>query len=106
MISKSQARQAFYKAAETIERNPELYDFNYMEVGGEGCPACMWGHVGRELGFGARDSVGLVAAGVGVAEAELYWISDEDCEDPQIVASKYLRPFADKYFPESETEAA
>ena len=42
-ISNAQARDAFYKAADVIERNPDSYDFGRVLVGDDGCPACMWG---------------------------------------------------------------
>ena len=111
-ISNAQARDAFYKAADVIDRNPDSYDFGRVLVGDDGCPACMWGHVGRVLGFDAKFGIRGVADLFEMTTERLYtcfvdWNQD-GFDDPATKgyhtdaakAAQRLRNFADKHFPE------
>ena len=117
-ISNAQARDAFYKAADVIERNPDMYGFLNVEVGDDGCPACMWGHVGRVLGFGSDVCVEVVAWALGMNTDSLYTYSgkwnDKGFDDPSTEgyvrdapeAAQRLRNFADKHFHEVRAYAS
>ena len=110
-ISNAQARDAFYRAADVIERNPDNYNFGSVLVGDDGCPACMWGHVGRVLGFDAKFCIRGVAHLFEMTTERLYtcfvdWNQD-GFDDPDTKgyisdaakAAQRLRNFADKQFP-------
>ena len=111
-ISNAQARDAFYRAADVIDGDPDSYNFFNVEVGDDGCPACMWGHVGRVLGLRAEFGVRGVAHVFGMNTDSLYAYSekwnDKGFDDPSTEwysrdaaqAAQRLRNFADKHFPE------
>ena len=111
-ISDAQARDAFYRAADVIDGDPDSYKFFKFNVGDEGCPACMWGHVGRVLGFGSDVCNTVVADVFGMTTERLYKRIDglytDGFDDPSTGgyvrdaahAAQRLRNFADKYFPE------
>ena len=111
-ISNAQARDAFYRAADVIDGNPDSYNFFKVEVGDEGCPACMWGHVGRVLGFNVNLGIADVAGLFGMTTQRLYTCIDglytDGFDDPDTKgyisdaakAAQRLRNFADKHFPE------
>ena len=103
----ARARAAFYQAAEYIEANPQMYDYTKVSVG-ENCKACMWGHVGRALGFSSNSCIAIVAESVGVETHDLYNYQREGPGDrfhtsPKIAALK-LRLFADGHWPAESTE--
>jgi hypothetical protein len=108
----AQLRRAFYQAAADIEARPDLYDFYSKEVGEGGCPACMWGHVGRALKMSAENSNSYVAFAAGFPDPEfygwdfgntgvLYSFQGVANVDPNDAANK-LRAFADHHWPDCD----
>ena len=104
----AQCRAAFYQAAAYIEANPDMYDFGRVSVGNN-CPACMWGHVGRALGF-AYDAVTCdVADSVGFKDNDLYYYQTDAPGTTEFTtlanpAASRLRLFADGHWPAESTE--
>jgi len=101
-----QKREIFYQAAANIEARPDLYNFFETKVGDPGCPACMWGHVGRVMGlphYMINTEVAEKACADGTA---CLYLERHNHEDPNIPAhaAAVLRRFADKYWP-AEQEA-
>ncbi len=100
-------RAAILRAADRIEREPGIYDFDAMRTPNEDgdCPACMWGWIGYELGMYEENNA-RVAASIGVNRTmDLYEfaIANEPCGFTESAASaaKLMRAFADRYFPET-----
>lgn len=101
-ITNAQVRNAFYKAADVIDRNPGSYDFDRGFVGKD-CPACMWGHVGRALGLDALSINADVAEKFNLRTADLYYHDDGlMVASSPIGAAQRLRNFADKHWPQSK----
>ena len=103
----AQCRAAFYQAAEYIEANPGMYKFSKIHVG-ENCKACMWGHVGRVLGFSSELCINKVSESVGFEPEYLYrYQADELGYNFSICAQDAalkLRVFADGHWPAESTE--
>lgn len=110
-LTDAEKRAAFYKAADVIEQNPELYSFWRITVGETDCPACMWGHVGRVLRFDENSAVHRVAALLGFNGSDVLYLSGGfdhketngkftgSGVDSAIPAAKRLRAFADHHWP-------
>lgn len=110
-LTDAEKRAAFYKAADVIEQNPELYDYWKITVGETDCPACMWGHVGRVLRFDENENIDTVATLLGFDDAgALYRLGGFDHKetngkytgsgvDSAIPAAQRLRAFADHHWP-------
>jgi len=104
----ARARAAFYQAAEYIEANPQMYDYTKVSVG-ENCKACMWGHVGRALGFSSNSCIAIVAESVGVETDDLYNYQTDAPGTTKFTtlanpAASRLRVFADGHWPAESTE--
>lgn len=95
---------AIFKAADSIERNPHLYDFWQNDITDCGSPHCILGWVGVHLGIKGKDFEGIDAVkktlGLGTfgALTALGWKQDVDGDwhDAKHV-SQFLRKFAQRY---------
>ena len=103
----AQCRAAFYQAAAYIEVNPHMYRFYEVEVG-ENCPACMWGHVGRALGFSSDSGISRVSDSVGFEDDDLYSYQRGAKGSNFLICAQdaafKLRTFADGHWPAESTE--
>lgn len=67
-----QIRGAFLRAADYIEQNPTHYEYTRIQTPSYDELACMWGHVGRELGLRKGTFIHQVAYSCGTYENDLY----------------------------------
>lgn len=101
--TRAQVYTAIHRAADHIEANPRKYLFSASYVGGRGCPACMWGWIGRMLGMDAGVCNGGVAEAVGIsATLELYRMPQLTVITSAACASSAMRAFAGKHFAPKE----
>lgn len=102
-------RQAFLKAADTIEAEHSCYQFYATDVEQCGTPMCMWGWVGYHLGMIGKD-VWYVANSIGKECSSLYTLGFEskfkNFETSAASAAGLLRLYADKHFPAEAPAAA
>lgn len=108
-ITKAQARQAFYQAAENIEQRPGLLHLGVIEVRSGGEPTCLWGHVGRAVG--ASSELGTVwdvpqIFGFSSQDPLFEFMCDNEDSGKNLTFPDTLRVFADKHFPAEEHEPA
>ena len=109
-------RNAILKAADSIERYPQLFDFDsiYPPNADCGTPGCALGWIAYHLGIkdwiGAED--GRVYEELGIAKNCCFPRLDTVCDSsnpfdwkysPELCA-KTLRLYADKYHPQTKTE--
>ena len=95
-------RAAILRAADRIEREPGCYDFARVAVPPPdgGCPACMWGWIGYELGM-YGDGIWAVSGALGLADRDLYEMWESMEEGVMALPQAQMRAFADRYFPET-----
>ena len=95
--------EAIMLAADHIERNSWTYNYYSSTVPCDGGIGCMWGHVGRALGFAFGTGITQVAIFCGVDTEHLYQYgaakfgrSISNFEDP-VTAAKILRAYANEF---------
>lgn len=111
----SEVREAILKAADSIEAEPELYQFTNLLVHTCDTPSCPLGWIAYHLGLTGPERLGSDGLGVYFSDTEVYarlGISNDVCfielnefddtgdwvEDVEICA-RVLREYADKYHP-------
>ena len=110
-------RQAILKAANHIEANPGLFDFQSLEVPGCGTPGCIVGWVGHFMGVEhgtncwGDDCVGIMGVESNAFFDRMLELQEQDeTEEPFTsdvgVAARFMRLYADKYHPESYPEVS
>lgn len=103
-------RQAFLDAADWIEKNPHLYDFNKDYAPDDcGTPACMWGWVGYFLGMQGEHNHDIAWA-TGANETDRLYrynvvVASRAASDANDAAS-LLRQYADHYHPDNDGHKA
>ena len=92
--------EAIMLAADQIERDPASYRFGSLRVPCDGERGCMWGHVGRALGFPQGTGIYKVSASLGVGDEHLYNFGETRFPgftgDPA-AAAKLLRAYANEF---------
>jgi len=109
-------RTAILKAADSIEQNPHLFDFDSILVPDCGSSGCLIGWIAAHSGLEYQPFVGSQGLGkywilggakifdlIGVKEYELYDrmnLLGANWRDDALECAKALRLYADKYHPE------
>lgn len=106
------AYEATMKAADHIERNPQLFNFSCAIVPDCGTPGCALGWIGYFMGIEGGRSIGNAIDKLGMSDHgkqfydRMWWVTGKnECwrDSPQMVAEK-LRLYAAKYLkPEATT---
>lgn len=107
-------RQAMYSAADSIEQNPEMFDFGSLSIPGCGLPGCALGWTAHHLGM-RGNGLAKVCLALGLPLLPKYadegdcWRAmtfydrmdalSNDWHSNAIECSKALRLYADKYHP-------
>jgi len=110
-------RNAILSAADSIERDTNLYDFMSTNItDGCGTSACALGWIGYHLGYkdNGHDAINKIVQAIGIGDATnksqtlFYRLMDDIsaggafCTLPPNKVAKDLRLFADKYHPEQD----
>lgn len=109
--SRSEIRGAILRAAERIERDPRMWDFNKIYVPSDcGTPACALGWIGFELGMEVSKSIGRTARALFGSDGAMKFYRDFNMASGQSISiidgpdvPRALRAYADRYFSATES---
>lgn len=98
-------REAILKAADHIEANPGLFNFEYITVPGCGSPGCALGWIGAFYGIQADETICRMSVDVmGIDSLEFYGrmreIARGNWRETAAGCAANLRLYANKYHPE------
>lgn len=97
-------REAILKAADHIERNPHLYDYQKIYAPECGTTGCAIGWIGHFLGMSGKD-LDEICDAIGTTHSEFYERTEPTGNVvAQECAVRSLRAYADRYHPTSDTK--
>lgn len=100
-------RQAILATADLFDRNPELWNFDIVDVPACGTPGCAAGYIGYFMGWKVGDPIcrlGSPVGPLGIDNGIFYqrmpeWAPLVDSNAQQVASG--LRRYADRYHPSS-----